>query len=55
MTDDQIIQGIQEAARMEHPWIPGAHADLIRNAAALLVRQQEKIDELRNLLLEAEN
>lgn len=35
---ERVIREMREAANMEHPWIPGGRADLIRDAADLLER-----------------
>jgi hypothetical protein len=33
---ERVVREVREAADMDHPWIPGARADLIRDAADLL-------------------
>lgn len=49
MCDDQeTIRGIRGAADMDHPWIPGAQAQLIRRAADLLERQQKELEYWRS-------
>lgn len=51
MDKRDVIDGVRAAADMDHPWIPGGQADLIRAAADLLEKQEEEVDTYRNLML----
>lgn len=48
----QVIREMREVARMDHPWIPGARAVLIRDAAALLESQEDALARLRARVVE---
>lgn len=50
---EQVIHEMREVSRMDHPWIPGARAVLIRDASALLEQQAAEIVRLRAELIEA--
>lgn len=43
----QVIREMTEVSRMDHPWIPGARAVLIRDAAALLESQEDTLARIR--------
>jgi hypothetical protein len=52
---ERVVREVREAADMEHPWIPGARADLIRDAATLLeaplAALLEDVDDLEAVVL----
>lgn len=46
----RVVREVREAADMDSPWIPGARADLIRDAATLLENPLEHEDDLEGVI-----